>query len=235
MPKAMILAAGLGKRLMPYTEHLPKALVPLAGAPMISHVIRRLESFGFNEIIVNLHHHGNILRDYLARPEATNVSIAFSDESDLLLDTGGGVARASWFFKEDEPFLVHNCDVISLIPLDEMMEFHNRNKALATLAVSERNTSRPLAFSNQGLLVGRWAAHQDPGTRPLAFSGISVLNPSILAYKPSQDAFSIIEMFINASSTERIIAFEHDPGIWADAGNINNLSRAEHLIKNAHL
>jgi len=235
MPKAMILAAGFGKRLMHFTDNLPKALVPLAGEPMIRHVIRRLEYYGYNEIIVNLHHHAGKLRDYLSQIHAPEISIVFSDESNRLLDTGGGIAKASWFFEEDEPFLVHNCDVISLVPLDKMMEFHIRNHSIATLAVSDRKTSRPLAFSNEGLLLGRWTAEAGTIACPLAFSGISILNPCVIAYKPSQEVFSLIEMLINASPYERIMAYEHDPGIWADAGNINNFSRAEHLIKNAHL
>lgn len=235
MPKAMILAAGLGKRLWPITDRLPKALVPLAGKPLIGHVITKLEQFNYTDIIVNLHHHGDQLKNYLAQHTSEKMSFSFSDESGLLLDTGGGLAKAAWFFNEGGPFLVHNCDVISLIALDEMLQFHISNQAIATIAVSERKTSRPLAFDGSGQLAGRWPATPEPGSYPLAFSGISILSPSIFAYKPSAEVFSLIDMLINAAGSEKVLAFNHDPNIWVDAGTANNFPMAEQLLKNAHL
>lgn len=235
MPKAMILAAGMGTRLLPYTATLPKALVPLAGKPLIAHVLERLVSFGFSQIVVNLHHHSHLLREYLEQLDSGNLSISFSDESPNLLDTGGAIRKAAWFFNDDEPFLVHNCDVISGIALDEMIEVHKNNNALATLAVSRRQTKRPLAFNENGSLSGRWKPELTDQVKPLAFSGVYVLSPKIFSYMPEQSAFSIIDVLLQASKTGKVIAYEHDPGIWVDAGSILNFAKAEELLKTLKL
>lgn len=232
MPKAMILAAGLGTRLLPHTATLPKALVPLSGKPLIAHVLERLTKFGFTEIVVNLHHHSRMLREYLEKRHCCTCKISFSDESEALLDTGGGIRKAAWFFDDGEPFLVHNCDVISLIALDEMFEVHKKNKALATLAVSRRPTSRPLAFDESGSLSGRWVPRRAEQIRPLAFSGVYVLSPGIFFHMPAGGAFSIIDVLLQASKNDKVQAYEHDPEIWADAGNTGNFAIAEALLKN---
>jgi NDP-sugar pyrophosphorylase family protein len=235
MPKAMILAAGLGTRLMPLTANLPKALVEIAGKSMITHVIEKLAYFGFREIIVNVHHFAEQLKDFLKDLSSENYVITISDESGKLLDTGGGLQKAAWFFDDQQPFLVHNCDVISQLPLNEMFEFHKKNAAMATLAVSKRSTSRPLAFNENGQLLGRFKDGAETASWPLAFSGISVFDTGIFNFMPDAEEFSIIDVLIKASASEKIIAFEHSPEIWTDAGSIKNLEKAEHLLKYSHL
>lgn len=232
MPKAMILAAGFGTRLLPYTATLPKALVPLAGKPLIEHVLERLTKFGFTEIVVNLHHHGRMLREYLDTRHFGSCKISFSDESLVLLDTGGGISKAAWFFDDDEPFLVHNCDVISRIALDEIFDSHKKTQAFATLAVSRRKTARPLAFDDEGCLSGRWNPDMTAQIKPLAFSGVYVLSPGVFSYMPAGIAFSVIDVLLQASRNEKVLAYEHDPEIWVDAGNIINFAKAEALLKN---
>lgn len=235
MLKAMILAAGLGTRLLPLTSKQPKALVEVGGKPLIERVLDRFHQCGISEIVINLHHHSGQLREFLSSEKFREFNITFSDESGQLLDTGGGILKASWFFDSGQPFLVHNCDVISLVPLSEMMLKHKRSKAIATLAVSDRKTSRPLAFTPDGKLTGRWSEKASNSSRPLAFSGIYVLDPAIFSFMPDADAFSIIDVLVTAAVTMPVVSFKHSPEIWVDAGNFNNLEKAEQLLKKFHL
>ncbi|MBE0661965.1 MAG: nucleotidyltransferase family protein [Bacteroidales bacterium] len=235
MFKAMILAAGLGTRLLPLTLNQPKALVEVAGKPLIEHVLDRFRLLGIRDIVVNLHHHSGQLQAFLGSEKFKEFNITFSDESGQLLDTGGAIRKASWFFDNGQPFLVHNCDVISLVPLNELMQAHKRNRAIATLAVSDRKTSRPLAFTPNGKLIDRWNEKTSHASRPLAFSGIYVLDPAIFSFMPNVDAFSIIDVLVTAAATRPVFAFEHSPEIWVDAGNVNNLEKAEQLLENFHL
>jgi NDP-sugar pyrophosphorylase family protein len=179
--KAMILAAGLGTRLRPITDHRPKALVEINGRTLLEITLSRLRSFGVSEVIINVHYFAGMVIDYLKSKNNFDMRIEISREDDLLLDTGGGLKKAAWFFLEDatsasqvvarhsplttrhsltEPFLLHNVDVISNIDLRRMLQFHNENGALATLAVQSRASSRLLLFNSQNQLVGRQAASQ---------------------------------------------------------------------------
>src|ERR1700674_5408097 len=150
--KAMILAAGLGTRLRPLTDDRPKALVEIAGRTLLEITLSRLRSFGVTEVIVNVHHFAEMILDYLKTHDNFGMRIEVSRE-EVLLDTGGGLKKAAWFFLEDstrldEPFLLHNVDVISTIDLRQMTQFHSENTALATLAVQNRETSRYLFFND---------------------------------------------------------------------------------------
>jgi len=132
--KAMIFAAGLGSRLKPLTDTMPKALVPVAGRPMLEHVILKLKASGFTEIVINIHHFGEQIIDFLKANNDFGLTLHISDERDLLLDTGGGIRKARRFFENsDEPFLVHNVDILSDMNLKELYDFHLRNGSVATL------------------------------------------------------------------------------------------------------
>ncbi len=159
--KAMILAAGLGTRLRPLTNDRPKALVEVGGRTLLEVTLARLRMFGISEVIVNVHHFADIVIEYLKAKNNFGMRIEVSREEQLL-DTGGGLKKAAWFFLEnsarrDEPFILHNVDVISTIDLGRMVEFHNEHQALASLAVQERDTSRYLLFDEQLRLCGRRA------------------------------------------------------------------------------
>ena len=148
--RAMILAAGLGTRLRPLTENRPKALVEVGGRTLLEITLARLRSFGIIDVIVNTHHFADMVREYLERNKNFGMNVAISHE-EILLDTGGGLKKAAYFFLEqsansEEPFLLHNVDVISTIDLGQMLRFHNEHQPLATLAVQERKTSRYLLF-----------------------------------------------------------------------------------------
>jgi NDP-sugar pyrophosphorylase family protein len=182
--KAMILAAGLGTRLRPLTNERPKALVELNGRTLLEITLARLATFGVTEAIINVHHHAQKVIDYLRTKNNFNMRLEISREDDQLLDTGGGLKKASWFFQKDpalldEPFLLHNVDVISTIDLAAMLQFHKERNALATLAVQTRESSRQLLFTEQLQLVDRRIHNQDTlvATAPAAVILSEARNP----------------------------------------------------------
>ena len=167
--KAMIFAAGLGSRLKPLTDTMPKALVPIAGHPMLEHVILKLKAAGFTEIVINIHHFGEQILDFLEANENFGLIIHISDERDLLLDTGGGIKKARSFFENsDEPFLIHNVDILSDVNLKELYDYHLRSGAVATLLASQRKTSRYLLFDTDKRLCG-WINKDTEQVKPEGF------------------------------------------------------------------
>lgn len=235
--KAMVFAAGLGTRLRPLTNDRPKALVEVGGRTMLEITLDRLRGFGVNEIIVNTHHFADMIRDYLNAQKNFGMRIAISHE-EVLLDTGGGLKKAAWFFLEggvNEPFLVHNVDVISNIDLRRMVEFHIQRGGLATLAVQARTTGRPLLFDENGSFRGR--AERDgavvhPGTETLAFSGIHVISPRIFEDITEVGAFSIISSYVRlAAQGEKIAGFRADEYYWRDLGRPDDVEQAAHDIE----
>jgi NDP-sugar pyrophosphorylase family protein len=240
--RAMILAAGLGTRLRPLTDNRPKALVEVAGHTLLEITLRRLLEFGVREVIVNVHHFSDMLVDYLKKNADFGMQVAISREEELL-DTGGGLKKASWFFSEDtadgEPFLLHNVDVLSTIDLGRMVEFHRQHQALATLAVQDRETSRYLLFDEEHRLCGRQAGRSPPemvrpsrSTQRLAFSGLHVISPRFLSLMTEQGVFSIITSYLRlAGQGEKIMAFRADAYYWRDLGKPENLAQAEQDVK----
>jgi NDP-sugar pyrophosphorylase family protein len=243
--KAMVLAAGLGTRLRPLTNERPKALVEIAGRTLLEIALQRLKAFGVREAVVNTHHFAEMIPAYLAKHENFGMRIEISHET-VLLDTGGGLKQAAWFFlegKDPQPFLLHNVDVMSTIDLDCMVRFHKKQNALATMAVQRRETSRPLLFDREGLLRGRGLPSAsrpvpsatrvatDTGNPPLqelAFSGIHVLSPGIFARLEETGAFSIIDAYLRlAAGGEKIVAFHADAYRWRDLGRPEHLLAAE--------
>jgi NDP-sugar pyrophosphorylase family protein len=258
--KAMILAAGLGTRLRPLTDTRPKALVEINGRTLLEITITRLRTFGVTEAVINVHHFAGMIIDYLKAKNNFGMRIEISREDDLLLDTGGGLKKASWFFLQDstaidQPFLLHNVDVISRIDLRQMIQYHTENGALATLAVQSRESSRQLLFTSNLQLCGRRLhdkntvissearnlsspstdergphsplAAQHPRLLPLAFSGIHVLSPRLLPMLTETGVFSIIDSYLRlASQCQKILAFRHDHSYWRDLGKPADLAQA---------
>src|ERR1700687_6149839 len=218
--KAMVLAAGLGTRLRPLTDNRPKALVELSGRTLLEITLSRLRAFGIREVIINVHHFADMVIDYLKSNNNFGMRIEVSRE-EVLLDTGGGLKKAAWFFLEgptriDEPFLLHNVDVISAIDLSRMLQFHTENHALATLAVQSRESSRHPLFNNDSHLCGRRAGRdQDPEIvrpsnplQPQAFSGIHVISPRLLPMLTEGGVFSIISSYLRlAAQGQNMLAF----------------------------
>ncbi len=237
--KAMILAAGLGTRLRPLTDDRPKALVEVAGRTMLEITLVRLRDFGVREVIVNVHHFADMVVDYLKANGNFGMRIEISREDDLL-DTGGGLKKAAWFFLEDhgaldDPFILHNVDAVSTIDLGRMVKFHADHQALATLVVQDRTTSRFLLFDEQLQLCGRQAGRDGQAEIvrsskhmvALAFSGIHVISPRMLTTMKETGAFSIIPAYLHlAAQGERIQAFRADEYYWRDLGKPENVEQA---------
>jgi mannose-1-phosphate guanylyltransferase len=243
--KAMILAAGLGTRLRPLTDNIPKALVELNGRTLLDITIDRLKCFGVTEIIVNVHHHAEKIAAFLKSKNNFDIRIELSREDELLLDTGGGLKKAAWFFQEgnsQEPFLLHNVDVLSTIDFRQMLDSHKKTSALATLAVQQRPSSRQLLFDENNLLVGRRIGQESPvistgvcegrnlssiEPNSLAFSGIHVISPRLLSLITESGVFSIIDTYLRlAKANEKISAFRADSFYWRDLGRTTDLQEA---------
>jgi NDP-sugar pyrophosphorylase family protein len=237
--KAMILAAGLGTRLRPLTDDRPKALVEVGGRTMLEITLARLREFGIREVIVNAHHFADQIVAYLDANNQFGMRIEVSRE-DVLLDTGGGLKKAAHFFLKgsdvaNEPFIVHNVDVISSIDLRRMAQVHAQTQALATLAVQRRETSRYLLFDDDLQLCGRRAGRdkQDevvrhaPSLTPLAFCGIHVISPRIFELMTETGVFSIITTHLRlAAAGEKISAFLADEYYWRDLGKPEQVRQA---------
>jgi mannose-1-phosphate guanylyltransferase len=238
----MILAAGLGTRLRPLTDDRPKALVEVAGRTLLEITLSRLRGVGMREVIVNVHHFGEMVVDYLKMHDNFGMRIEVSRE-EVLLDTGGGVKKAAWFFLEgsgnSEPFLLHNVDVISTIDLDRMIAAHDASGALATLAVQSRETSRHLLFDEQGDLCGRRTRDQiDEIVRrakemhALAFSGVHVISPRFLSMMTETGGFSIIKTYLRVAGVgEKVAAFRADEYYWRDLGRPENVAQASEDVE----
>ncbi|MGD0829823.1 MAG: nucleotidyltransferase family protein [Terracidiphilus sp.] len=235
--KAMILAAGLGMRLRPLTDDRPKALVTLAGRTLLEIALGRLRGFGVSEVIVNAHHYAETMVEYLTAHDNFGMRIEVSCE-DELLDTGGGLKKAAHFFtgSPQEPFLLHNVDVISTIDMERMVRFHLEQKALATLAVQKRASSRQLLFDARGRLCGRRVGLEGESdliesgaqVEALAFSGIHVVSPQIFAKMKGEGAFSIIDSYLQlAAEGEEVVAFGADHSYWRDLGRPESIAQAE--------
>jgi NDP-sugar pyrophosphorylase family protein len=233
--KAMILAAGLGTRLRPLTDHRPKALVEVGGRTMLEIALARLRFFGIHDVIVNAHHFAGMVVNYLQARDNFGMRIEVSRE-EVLLDTGGGLKKAAHFFLENssgEPFVLHNVDVISAVDLRKMLQLHADRRALATLAVQQRDSSRLLLFDESLRLCGRLIGQPGEIVRPapplqaLAFCGIHIISPRLLALMTEEGAFSIISTYLRlASAGEPILAFRADEYYWRDLGKSADLARA---------
>lgn len=244
--KAMIFAAGLGTRLRPLTNNRPKALVEIGGKTMLERVIVRLAEAGFDDITINIHHFGQMIIDFLEENKNFGLNIHISDERDLLLDTGGGILKARPFLDGDEPFLVHNADILTNIDLNAIYQNHIGSSAMATILVKERQTSRYLVFDDDKRLQG-WINKSTGETRPeqfvhhdglseLAFGCIHVISPSIFEelekYSQGQAKFSIIPFYVDECHNHLIKGYVQDaPYTWLDVGKPETLKEAEEVVK----
>ncbi|MFV0192874.1 nucleotidyltransferase family protein [Empedobacter falsenii] len=236
--KAMIFAAGLGTRLKPFTENHPKALAIVNGKPLLQRNIEYLKSFGIDEIVINVHHFADQIIEFLEENNYFGIKITISDETDQVLETGGGLVKAKTNFDED--FLVMNVDILTDLHLTNFIKAHQENKALVTLAVSDRNSSRKLYFNDKKELKG-WqnlktqeeikAVDSLDGLNDLAFSGIHVINPALFDKITETGKFSIMKVYMDLMKTESIIGFDHSGGILIDVGRPESVLEAEQYFK----
>ncbi len=229
--KAFVPAAGLGTRLMPLTLHRPKALVEAGGMTLLERTVRKLAGEGFDDIIINVHHFADKMKDYIGRLRVPDCRLTISDESVELLDTGGGLKKTEWFFG-NEPFLIYNVDVVTHLDLGVLYQKHLASGCLGTLAVSRRQTSRYFLFDAQMLLRG-WenmatgerhpADISETGLHPLAFSGIQVLSPEVFSLMPDRERFSLVSLYISLCRSNRICGHDHTGMFWLDMGKPESL------------
>ena len=237
--KAMIFAAGLGTRLKPITNDRPKALAEIHGTPLIEIVIRRLINFGFNDIIINVHHFADKVLDFLASKNNFGINLQISDERGKLLDTGGGLKKASWFFDDGKPFLVHNVDTLTDVDLQDYYLYHIKKEALATLLVRHRPGSRFLLFNDERQLAG-WenvisnekilSTKAKGHLEQIAFSCLHVINPGIFDLIEEEGCFSIIDVYLRLANSQNILGYIDDQSYWLDVGTPEKLQRGEKEI-----
>jgi len=237
--KALILAAGLGSRLRPLTENKPKALVNVAGKTLIEHVIIHLRDTGVNEIVINLHHYGGLLKEYIEKLNYRDIKFHFSDETDLLLDTGGAIKQASCFLKGNIPFIVYNVDVLSNIDLKDMMRHHYASGNDITLAVRNRGSSRYFLFDSHNMLAGwentktgeiRMVKEINTELSYMAFSGIQILNPAVPEIMPAGEKFPVVDFYLRFARELQIGAYNHDQTFWFDSGTVEKIAEAEKFL-----
>lgn len=237
--KAMIFAAGYGTRLKPYTDDKPKALVPVKGKPLLQWQIEHLKNYGFSEFVINVHHFADQVVEFLKKNDNFGCRVFISDESAELLDTGGGLIHAAQYLQGSDPFLIHNVDIVSQIDFNEMLAHHQKKQPLATVAVSNRKTSRYLWFDENMNLCG-WEnmntgeqialGKQYVSVKKLAYSGIQIVSPEIFKIYQQKGIFSIINMMLELASTQKITAFMHSASEFMDVGKAEHMQEAERLL-----
>jgi NDP-sugar pyrophosphorylase family protein len=236
--KAIIFAAGLGTRLKEFTQNCPKALVQVNGKPLLWHAINKLKNTGVTNIVINVHHFSEQIIDYLNKFNF-EINIEVSDESDNLLDTGGGLLKARHKLENNTPIIAYNVDVISTVDLKRAVSYHIENKALATLIVRKRETRRYFMFNKNMQLTGwkNYATGEEQislpdfiTSSPMAFSGIQILSPEIFSKITETGKFSITKMYLRLAATEKIIAYPDESKFWVDAGKPEHLKIAEKVL-----
>lgn len=242
--QAMIFAAGLGTRLKPLTDTIPKALVKIGGEPLIKHVILRLKDAGFQRIVVNVHHFAQQIIDYLEENDHFGLDIRISDETEQLLETGGGIKKARELFDPHSPVLIHNVDILSNVDLTAFYDHACLSGAEATLLVSERQTKRYLLFDEEYRLVGwtnketgevksphDWVKEELQSLQMLAFSGIHVFSPALFPMMDQwPDRFPIIDFYLNACATHPVFGYVADNLQMIDVGKLDSLQQAEEFL-----
>ena len=237
--KAMIFAAGLGTRLKPITNDRPKALAEIQGTTLLEITIRRLINHGFKDIIVNVHHFADMIMEFLESKKNFGINLVISDERTELLDTGGGLKRAAWFFDDHKPFLVHNVDTITDVNFRDYYDFHQKNNALATLLVRHRPGSRFFLFDENKKLCG-WeniiskekiiSVNSNSPLEQIAFSCLHFIDPSIFELMHENGCFSIIDVYLRLSKNNNIYGYVDDQSYWLDVGTPEKLQRGEKEI-----
>lgn len=235
--KAMIFAAGLGTRFKPWTDKHPKALAIVNGKSLLQRNVEYLKQFGIINIIVNVHHFADQIAEAIKKNNGWKSNITISDETNEVLETGGGLKKANWFF-DDGTFVVINADILTDLDLQAMINFHKQQKPIATVAVTNRNTSRYFLFDEDNELCG-WRnvktneqkiSKEKPKLIQKAFSGIHIIEPKIFPLIKQTGKFSIIDTYLELAKTETIKGFDHSNSKLVDVGKSESLIEAEKLF-----
>lgn len=234
--KAMIFAAGLGTRLQPLTNDRPKAMVEFQGKPLLEHTIERLRAVGVDHVVVNVHHFADMVIDFLHSKDF-GLKISISDERDELLDTGGGLRKAAKLLG-DEPFFIHNVDILSDVDLEVMLLAHKAHKAIATVGIRKSDSDRYFIQNGEGQLCG-WGnattgeqiiSRVGHDLENISFTGIHIVSGGLIQYINSEGAVSIIDAYLKAAQTENIYCFPCDNNQWMDVGTPEALKEAEDIF-----
>lgn len=232
--KALIFAAGKGTRLKPFTESHPKALALVNDVPLLERNIKYLQNFGVTEFVINVHHFGEQIVEFLEKNNHFGAKIDISDEKNELLETGGGLLFAQKYLENEENFLIMNADILTDLNIHELVKFHETHLPLATLAVSDRNSSRKLFFNSEMVLKG-WMNKNSGETKmaefnnnfkELAFSGIHCINSSIFDKIKRRGKFSIMEEYLDLMFENNILGFQHEARL-IDVGRPESVIEAE--------
>lgn len=237
--KALILAAGVGTRLKPLTDTVPKALLSIAGFTLLEIVIRRIAGAGIKSLVINVHHFSGQIIDFLRSHNNFGLDISISDETDCLLDTGGAIKKAGEFLQGTESVLVHNVDILSDLNFNELIACHEKNGALITLAVKDRPTSRSLIIDASGRLCG-WeypdkkvsilTRENRKGLKTTAFSGVYVFSNKLFDKFPDEAVFGFMPWILNLASVEQISTWDQSPSFWYEAGRPDSIALASHSL-----
>jgi len=234
----MILAAGLGTRLKPWTDHHPKALALVGGKSLLQRNIEYLQQYGITEVIVNVHHFADQIEQAVQTSKGWGSDITISDETSAVLETGGGLKKAAWYFKEEDDFVLMNVDILTDLNLTAMMQQHQNSNAIATLAVTERETSRYFLFNGKDELCG-WRnvltgeqkiAKESLEYKQKAFSGIHVINQQLLTHLTMEGKFSMVDVYLTLAKNHFIQAFDHSVSRFIDVGKPESIAKAELLF-----
>jgi NDP-sugar pyrophosphorylase family protein len=235
--KAMIFAAGLGKRLGNITESIPKALVDINGKTALHLAVEKCSASGFNDIIINVHHFADMVENEVEKLNKMGFRVSVSDERDMLLENGGGLYKARSFF-DKSPFLLYNVDIISDFDLKSLLSLHLEKRGLATLAVRHRPGRRFLLVDDEGQLRG-WrnistgeqilAGVKDNGLSEIAFSSMHIVEPEIFNYM-HEGIYSMIDLYLELAGTHNIYTLKHDEGYWIDMGTPESLDYVRELL-----
>lgn len=236
--KAMIFAAGLGTRLRPWTDQHPKALAPVNGIPLLQRNIEYLKGFGIQHFIINVHHFAQQIIDFLQQHQHFGCDIIISHEEAEPLETGGGLKKASWFLEDSNPFVLMNADILTNLNIQRLLDFHVQQQALATLAVSDRASSRNFLLDPQQRLCG-WRnsaigvekiSYAADSLIPKAFNGVHIINPEIFSLIAEQGKFSIVDVYLRLAANHRIYGFDHSGDLFVDVGKPEAIQKAEGLF-----
>lgn len=235
---AMIFAAGLGTRLKPWTDNHPKALAIVNGKSLLQRNVEYLKAFGIKKIVVNVHHFADQIMDAIALNKSWGADILISDETDVVLETGGGLKKAAPSLASENNFVVMNCDILTDLNLTEMYALHFKQQNLATLAVTQRETSRYFLFNQQMRLCG-WRNKKtgeekipliDNGLQEKAFSGVHIINRQLFSVMQQQGKFSMVDVYLSLCKGYAIQGFDHTGGKLIDVGKPESIATAEKLF-----
>ena len=234
----MILAAGLGTRLKPFTDKHPKALAMVNGKSLLQRNIEYLQKIGITEVLVNVHHFASQIIDAVTTNNGWGSTVTISDETEAVLETGGGLKKAAWYFENETSFLLVNADILTSLDLDALVEQHTKTGALATLAVSIRDSSRYFLFDQAGKLCG-WKNQNTGEYKPghlndsntehmqaKAFSGIQVIDTKLLPLMHREGKFSMVDVYLDLCATHTILAYDHTGATLLDVGKPESLALA---------